>query len=111
DRTILLVFGDLIDVETGRRCSAAAAALRGANLQGISDIVPTFNTVALHYQPSLFGAGVNITRLTVQIENTLSKALGAAQQAGTARQIDIPVCYGGDYGPDLAHVAEHCKLD
>lgn len=111
DRTLLLVFGDGIDVETGRRCSAAAAALRSAQLEGISDIVPTFNSVALHYQPSRLGDGIRAEHLAAKIDNTLGKALGAAQQAGAARQIDIPVCYGGDYGPDLAHVAEHCKLD
>src|SRR5699024_10398559 len=27
------------------------------------------------------------------------------------RTIDIPVCYGGDFGPDLDDVARHCGLD
>jgi inhibitor of KinA len=24
--------------------------------------------------------------------------------------VEIPVCYGGDFGPDLASVAEHCGM-
>jgi len=111
DRTLLLVLGDQIDVETGRRCAAAAAALRAASLQGVSDIVPTFNSVALHYQPRLFAAGTDVGNLTAQIEKILGSTLDASQASQGARQIDIPVCYGGDYGPDLTHVAEHCKLD
>src|SRR5690606_37468576 len=55
DRTLLLIFGDQIDVATGRRCATAAAALRAADLPGVTDVVPSFNQVALHYRPGLPG--------------------------------------------------------
>ncbi len=110
DRTLLLVFGDQIDIETGRRCAQAAAALQAAGIQGLSDIVPTFNTVALHLQPCQSDADTRFQQLEAKIQNTLSQALTASAHAGASRQIDIPVCYGGDYGPDLGTVAEHCGL-
>ncbi|GAB2890170.1 5-oxoprolinase subunit PxpB [Paralcaligenes sp. KSB-10] len=110
DRTLLLIFGTQIDVETGQRCIAAAAALRAAGIKGIGDIVPTFNTVAVHYHPLAFEANTKFRHLAIEIEKLLGKALAGGPQAYTARQIDIPVCYGGQYGPDLADVATHCGL-
>jgi len=34
-----------------------------------------------------------------------------AQDDGTSRVIDVPVCYGGDFGPDLDALATHAKLE
>ncbi|AEC21917.1 hypothetical protein PT7_3377 [Pusillimonas sp. T7-7] len=110
DRTLLLVFGEQIDIETGRRCALAAAALRAANIPGISDIVPSFNQVALHYSPGLPDTVNRLTQLTAAIQKPLSAALTTAARAKTSRKIDIPVCYGGEHGPDLEHVAGHCGL-
>lgn len=110
DRCLLLVFGDGIDIATGRRCGTAAAALRAARLPGVSDIVPAFNSVAVHYQPRLFKDGATLDRLVAGIGATLETALSGDKPADDARQVDIPVCYGGEYGPDLEDVARHCGL-
>lgn len=110
DRSLLLVFGDQVNTQIGLRCATAAAALRAARLAGISDIIPTFNSVALHYQPRPRGASTGFEDLAGEIEQVLEQVF--AQDAGsvTPRQIDIPVCYGGTRGPDLAHVAQHCHI-
>lgn len=107
---MLLVFGDQISIDIGHQCAAAAHALRAANIQGISDIVPAFNSVALHYQPRLFGSSTSFQDLVNKVNQTLGKALQNNPTPASARQIDIPVCYGGTYGPDLSHVASHCQL-
>lgn len=111
DRSLILVFGDQIDIAIGKRCADAAAAIRAADIDGISDIVPTFNSVALHYQPRLSGASTNFKHLAAEIEKILSRAELAAASTSAPKLVEIPVCYGGEHGPDLAHVAQHCKLD
>ncbi|MGB3290197.1 MAG: 5-oxoprolinase subunit PxpB [Burkholderiaceae bacterium] len=111
DRSLLLVLGDGIDVEVGQRCAAAAAALRQAALSGVTDVVPAFNSVAVHYQPRPSGAKAAFRQLADEIENVLGAALNTRHSPAQARQIEIPVCYGGEFGPDLAEVAAHCKLD
>ena len=40
----------------------------------------------------------------------LSDADGADTAAGEGRLVTIPVCYGGDFGPDLPFVAKHAGL-
>jgi len=111
DRCLILVFGQDIQVDTGRRCALAAAALRAARLSGITDIVPTFNTVALHFQPEGLGKGAGIAQLASEVNHVLDAAMSQEQITSSGKQVEIPVCYGGEHGPDLQAVADYCKLD
>lgn len=111
DRCLSLAFGgDQIDVNTGQRCAAAAHALRAAQLRGITDIVPAFNSVAVHYEPRLFGVSTSFQRLSAEIDRILTEATEHPPSSTSARQIVVPVCYGGVHGPDLEEVATHCNL-
>jgi len=109
DRCLVIRFGEGIDVAVGKRCAAAAAALRDAGIRAVSDIVPTFNTVAVHYLPARFAANTSWRNLEAEIERVLNAAdLDAAAHASNV--VDIPVCYGGEYGPDLADVAQQLGI-
>jgi KipI family sensor histidine kinase inhibitor len=74
-----------------------AQTIRSLNIRGVRDVVPTFRSVAVFFDP-----------LTTELPEVLA-ALDTTRDSGTAetrgRQIDIPVVYGGDAGPDLAEVA------
>lgn len=111
DRCLEIRLGSGIDIEIGRQCARAAAALRGANLPGVTDIIPTFNAVAVHFRPPQHQgttyAPDELAQQITDILNTLEHTPGAAVQA---RTVDIPVCYGGAYGPDLDDVAAHCGI-
>lgn len=107
DRCLLIYFGDSIHTETGRLCLAAAGLLRQAQLPGVTDVVPSFVAVAVHYQPR--GThGPRYAQLAAQVEQALSGGISPDAQAG--RDVDIPVCYGGEYGPDLDDVARHAGI-
>lgn len=110
DRCLILVFGDQIDVAIGRRCALAANLLRQANLAGVTDVVPTFNSVAVHYRPSMSGTSLTLAGLTREVTRVLAQADSLDTQAQENREVEIPVCYGGEYGPDLESVAKHCGL-
>ena len=107
DRCLLVRFGDSIDVETGRLCLAAARVLRQAPLPGVTDVVPSFVTVAVHYRPA-GSQGPRYPQLAAQVEQLLARGVAADAQA--ARRVEIPVCYGGEYGPDLDDVARHAGI-
>lgn len=110
DRCLMLTFGNAIDVAIGRRCAAAAWALRQAGLPGVTDIIPAFTTVAVHYQPCSADSHAGLAKLTHDIETVLAGVLDGQSLGAHGRQRDIPVCYGGEHGPDLAHVAAHAGL-
>lgn len=104
DRCLSIDFGDTIRLETGQLCLSAAATLGRAKLQGVTDIVPSYTAVALYYTPGVNLGGTDFGTLCAQVRETL--AAGLVQTNASARQIDIPVCYGGQHGPDLQAVAQ-----
>jgi KipI family sensor histidine kinase inhibitor len=108
DRCLLLVFGETIDAGIGRTCLGVARVLREAGLPGVTDVVPSFVAVAVHYAPGPDGAGPRFADLAGRIEALLAPGIPSAD-AG-ARDIDIPVCYGGEHGPDLEDVARAAAL-
>jgi KipI family sensor histidine kinase inhibitor len=108
DRCLLVVFGDSIDAGIGRTCLAAARLLRKAALPGVTDVVPSFAAVAVHYAPGPEGAGPGCTQLSERIEAELARGIPSAD--AMARDVDIPVCYGGEHGPDLLDVARATSL-
>jgi len=104
DRCLSIDFGDSISLETGKLCLSAAATLEQAQLQGVTDIVPSYTAVALFYQPGMDLGGTDFATLCKQVKTLLSQDL--VQTTTSARQVDIPVCYGGRHGPDLKDVAQ-----
>jgi KipI family sensor histidine kinase inhibitor len=112
ESALLLRFGDGLDASVNARVHAASSALHAAHLPGIVDIVPAFATLALHYEPSSWidTHGESSSRNIA----TAVRAVFREPPARTLRpsaNVDIPVCYGGKFGPDLDALARHAHLD
>lgn len=104
DRCLSIDFGHEISTQVGLLCLSAAATLGQAKLQGVTDIVPSYTAVALFYTPGVDLGGTDFATLCAQVDEQLNSVL--VQAIPSARQIDIPVCYGGAHGPDLGDVAK-----
>jgi inhibitor of KinA len=115
DSALLIQLGDAIDAATHARVRAAFDALSALRLPGVTDIVPAYTGIAVHYEPlSWLDASQRSDRATTYeiISRTLLDALADLEAAvgAPAREVEIPVHYGGQYGPDLDHVARHTRL-
>ncbi len=108
DRCLLLQFDGGISLETGLRCTQAAYRLRLHAPACVRDLVPSFNAVAIHFQPD--GSDDLLERLQAYIRNALHDLDAVGSKAGAGALIEIPVCYGGDHGPDLADMARQLGL-
>jgi KipI family sensor histidine kinase inhibitor len=110
DRGLVIELGRSINPVTNRTVHALADYLRTHPIAGVVDIVPGFNTVAIHYRPQDFSAGAlsPYRQLSQEIEEILQR--GVATGARSVRAVEIPVCYGGEFGPDLGEVAAACGL-
>ena len=108
DRCLSIDFGTEIDVQTGLLCLAATEALRHAKLAGVTDIVPSYTSVALHYQPDAQRSGANFDALSSAITTLIQ--VGIPSVSSDSREVEIPVCYVGEHGPDLAYVSQACGL-
>lgn len=104
DRCLSLDFGDTILAETGLICLAAAEKIRQAQLPGVSDVVPSYTSVAVHYQAEPQTGLPNFRTLSDDLTALIQAGVSPAERA--VRTIDIPVCYGGEHGPDLVEVAK-----
>ena|SRR5947209_2870101 len=88
--------------------SAALSTMRGlqdAKLRGVIEIAPAYNTLGVFYD----AAEVSFDDLAKEIEAAIVQT-ATTGSAALARVIEIPVCYGGEFGPDLDNVASHTGL-
>jgi KipI family sensor histidine kinase inhibitor len=82
---------------------ALAAWLESADVEGIHGAVPTYDSVLVEFDPYITSA--RQIRAFVLLGMRQLDYMGAP--ARTPRQFDVPVVYGGEYGPDLERVADH----
>jgi inhibitor of KinA len=109
DRALVIEFGQRVDRDISARARAFAEQLLRVSLPGVTDVVPAFTTVALHYRPESFAGGEGpYQQLRKQVEAILAR--GIASERTATRLVDVPVCYGGEFGADLEEVARVCKL-
>ena len=109
DRCLIVQFGERVDREINQAARSLAEHLLANPVPGVIDVVPAFTTVALYYRPEAFAGEMQpCERLTRRVESIL--AAGVPSTVGAGRVVEIPVCYGGEWGPDLDQVATACKL-
>ena len=96
---LLLRFGQVIDAGLNARVHAAARRLRQA-LPGV-ECTAAYASLMLRFDPRAWGAQPH-RELELRVREAL---LDIAPEDDAARQVEIPVHYGGDSGPDLAEVA------
>jgi inhibitor of KinA len=82
-------------------------------LPGVTEVVPAYATVTVFYDPLLAvqaGAPENnlFDWMTVQVTERLKNPPKMEKSKG--RTVEVPVCYEGDFGPDLGLVAKQAKL-
>jgi KipI family sensor histidine kinase inhibitor len=70
---------------------------------GILDIVPAFGATAVHFDPTL----ISLDEVSDWID---SNSTYSNVTSGAANRVEIPVVYGGEFGPDLDAVAKHAGI-
>jgi conserved hypothetical protein TIGR00370 len=107
DRCVMLRFGSALSADVSLACLAAAAKIEQARLDGVLDVVPSFTTVAVHYEPRKFSPSPYRT-LTALLKKMVKSV--SPLEPLSSRTIKVPVCYDSHYAIDLAYVADTCGL-
>ena len=103
DRSLLVYCGDQIDQAVNRRVHALARSLRAAAHPAVVEVTPAYHCLMVEYDP------IRI-RLEHLEEIIRARAAELSQPAPEPRDVEVPVCYGGEMGPDLNTVAAHAGL-
>jgi inhibitor of KinA len=103
DQAVTITIGTSIDEATHRRVRAIVARLDRDKPAGMVDRVAAFASVTVHYDPAAVQGDAPYDRFVA----TLTSLLGDVEDEALppARLVEIPVCYGGELGPDIGDVA------
>ena len=104
DRGLLVEYGDVIDPMVNNKVRSMAIVMDADPPQGVIEIIPTYRSLLIIYDP------------VVTHPDALQKMLETSEdrlddiQIASPRTVEIPVCYGGEFGPDLDTVADANSL-
>lgn len=100
ETTCIVYVGDQINEATADRVAQAERRIRETMADVIRDLVPSFTSILVCYDPD------RIDRLAVvsRLKQALANDSGAAQDEQCARTIELPVYYGPEVALDLDEV-------
>jgi inhibitor of KinA len=104
DSALVAEFEDRIDPAVNARVVSLAEALDAAGIAGVRDVVPTYRSVTVYFDPLRTDHDTLVARIG---QLTIRPADGPG---AVSRAHQVPVCYGGEFGPDLAAVAAFAGL-
>jgi len=103
DTGVVVEFGDRIDRALSDRVLRLARRLGAASPAGVIEVVPTFRSLLVHYDP-----------LATSGRDVVAAIRGLAMADGDGgrrrRRWTLPACYAPDVAPDLAEVASRTGL-
>lgn len=103
DTGLVVEFGNVVDKELNAHVINLHAALDAAGLHGVVDLVPTFRSLLVHYDP----LQTDPETLIAQISPLLKSG---SRSPRDVRTWELPACYEEQYAPDLADVAQRLGM-
>ncbi len=100
DSAVTVEFGDVIDPDLNGRVLALEDILRRRDPAGLVEIVPTYRSLTVQFDPTLMDYDALVELIAREGE-----ALQPRNAVG--RRWRVPVVYGGEFGIDLDDVAAH----
>ncbi len=104
DAALVIELPALIDPEISSHAVGLSDAIRTEYSSLILDVVVGYATVTVYFDPLRADGGA----LERELERLASRPRGVDTLGRGV--IDVPVCYGGEEGPDLASVASTARL-
>jgi inhibitor of KinA len=109
DAAVLAEFSETLDLAVNARIQRLAETIRRRRAPWIRDVVPALGSLALHFDPARLAPGFSAhTAAAELIRDCLDASLAAVDD--DARHVEVPVCYAEELAPDLAEVAQRCRL-
>ena len=99
DRSLLIYFGEQITLEANENVRRLLQLLEREPIAGVSNLHPAYCSLLVKFEA--------LAWRHEELERRLRKYIGRLNQVELPepRLVEIPVCYGGEFGPDLDEVA------
>lgn len=105
DSALLIEFKQRIAPEINAQVTAFMHLLKEQHIEGVMDLIPAFASLMINYDPRIIGYKELKARL-----DTMLKIEAGGDSSFSPKVFEIPICYGGKYGPDIAGVAKNAGL-
>ena len=104
DQSVLVYLGDTIGLESHQRVVRLLRQLQRQRLEWVRNLQPAYCSLLVTFDTCAVDHGL--------VEAALREFEDKAEAAPAAesRVVEIPVCYGGELGPDLLDVAAACGM-
>ncbi|TPQ26373.1 allophanate hydrolase [Bradyrhizobium guangdongense] len=99
DSAMTVEYSRSIDDDANQAVLALDRALTDADIDGVTESVPTYRSLLVHYDPGKIG-------YDALGEKLLALASQPAPPTAKTRRWRVPVAYGGEHGIDLEDVAK-----
>lgn len=109
EQGLVVEFGNEINPTINRRVRQLGDLLSAADITGVMEIIPTYRSLMVYFNPLV----IPRDRMIFQVQALIEKENANNEEVSTdqeTREVEIPVCYGGEFGPDLDFVASHNGL-
>lgn len=114
DSAMMIRFGEEINEQVNGLVHAAAAYIEEQPFPGFIECIPAFTSLTVFYDmyevykhlPQ--GISSPFEKVKRDVEGRLKEI--AIDYENNRRIVEIPVCYGGEFGPDLEEVAKINQL-
>lgn len=104
DSSVLIEFGKEISPEINRKITATVQMMKEQHIEGVVDMIPAFCSLLINYDPRVISFDELKKRLEILVK------LDAKAGNNRKKIYEIPVCYGGEYGPDMENIAKNAGL-
>lgn len=105
DSSLVIELGNEISPIINFKLKKITEFLDNANIKGIKDLLPTYRSIIVYYNPLV----VSFEDIKKNVE--LNCNFEHENTENIEKEIvEIPVVYGGEYGPDLENIATHNNL-
>jgi inhibitor of KinA len=101
DQAILLELGAEIDPAINRRVHAWVRRAGHQKIPGIGELIPSYCSVLIYYDPFL----LSFSQAAQWVQSLLADEAVGDEVPFVLKE--VPVLYGGEFGPDLQFVAQH----
>ena len=104
DRSVLVELGDEISPQVNRRVRKFYVVLAENPIEGLIEIVPAYRSFLIMYDP----LKLDLAMIKNRLEDLQVKIEGI--EIPQPKTLEIPVIYGGEYGPDMESVARYHNI-
>ncbi len=104
ETSALIEFGNKIDKNINKKIRIFAEYLDKNPFYGFIEYVPYFSSISVIYNPIMIKSDEPYKAVKLKLQDILSKLDFSYDYQ--EHIVEIPVCYGHEFGPDIEHVAE-----